>query len=506
MPKIDYSELQTVSAEVKRLRRGIVTQFTAFTAANQTFQGSADNLTGDSWDSARAYFAPYEEVASSIYNALYDVDDVLSNYLNDFVSSVGAAENRLDTDKLEALRSQLREEQTRRSELDEAMAAAFKDIPFIGKWFLDNSMVETSSKIAILEKYQAFEGAHAGDFSGLCTTMQAVKSGIEFLGSAGNFAGGKDGFKLVDYSSTTWYQTLKKVNDVAPKDRYEILEAEQGYKVFKNGVLDNEKTKEYNWLITHKNWDMLKELGPEIIKIWLNLDDVEVLLDDGSSTLQKSTASIFLLMSILPADEIEALIKAAKLIKNGDTTIDTIKLSSASWEALKEAHAAAKVVKKMEIADDVVDAGKVANIGVFQNRINDIRNKMPNNPLKNKGNMAIADVNIKGLPEEFIAHSKINSELSKGADLATFSKLKPESDRIFKNYEPSASTIDGLKFDRFHDTEAKILEDIASQITDPNMIGSIDLFTELPACQSCSNIVLEFRNKFPNVKLNIFTK
>ncbi|MBP1047899.1 hypothetical protein I6N96_16530 [Enterococcus sp. BWM-S5] len=361
MPKIDYSELQTVSAEVKRLRRGVVTQFTAFTVANQTFQDSSGKLTGDSWDSARAYFSPYEEVASGIYNALYDVDDALSSYLNDFVGSVGAAKNRLDTDKLEELRNQLRQEQLKRNEINEALAAAFKDIPFIGNWFQENTMVETASEIAVLEKYQAFESAHAGDFSGLCTTLQAVKSGIDFLGSSGNFTGGKDGFKLVDYTSAAWYQTLKKRNDTAPKDRYEILEFADGVVVLKNGVQDPEKTAEYNWLITHKNWDMLKELGPEIIKIWLNLDDVEVLLDSESSTVQKSAASIFLLMSILPADEIEALIKTAKLLKNGDTTMDAIKLSSASWEALKEAHAAAKVVKKVEIADDVVDAGKVAS-------------------------------------------------------------------------------------------------------------------------------------------------
>ena len=65
-------------------------------------------------------------------------------------------------------------------------------------------------------------------------------------------------------------------------------------------------------------------------------------------------------------------------------------------------------------------------------------------------------------------------------------------------------TID--KFPRYNDTEVKILEDIASKIKDPNTSGSIDLFTELPACQSCSNIILEFRKKYPNIKLNIFTK
>jgi len=62
------------------------------------------------------------------------------------------------------------------------------------------------------------------------------------------------------------------------------------------------------------------------------------------------------------------------------------------------------------------------------------------------------------------------------------------------------------EFPRFNDTEAKILEDIASQIKDPNVKGRIDLFTELDACQSCSNLILEFRRKFPNIELSVYSK
>ena len=56
-----------------------------------------------------------------------------------------------------------------------------------------------------------------------------------------------------------------------------------------------------------------------------------------------------------------------------------------------------------------------------------------------------------------------------------------------------------------NDIEAKILEDIASKIKDPNITGEVNLFTELDTCQSCTNIILEFRAKYPNIKLNIFT-
>lgn len=73
-----------------------------------------------------------------------------------------------------------------------------------------------------------------------------------------------------------------------------------------------------------------------------------------------------------------------------------------------------------------------------------------------------------------------------------------DSKCIFKNY-----VVD--EFPRYNDTEAKILEDIASKIKDPHIKGEVNLSTELDTCQSCTNIILEFRAKYPNIKLNIFT-
>ena len=31
------------------------------------------------------------------------------------------------------------------------------------------------------------------------------------------------------------------------------------------------------------------------------------------------------------------------------------------------------------------------------------------------------------------------------------------------------------------------------------------IYTELDACQSCTNIIFEFRRMFPNIKLNVFS-
>ncbi|WP_429958627.1 deaminase domain-containing protein [Enterococcus sp. AZ196] len=77
--------------------------------------------------------------------------------------------------------------------------------------------------------------------------------------------------------------------------------------------------------------------------------------------------------------------------------------------------------------------------------------------------------------------------------IADFSLAPSEKDRIFKNY-----VNDG--YSRYNDTEA-----IASRIKDLKLEGEINIFSELDCCQSCTNIVLEFRGKFQNIKINIFT-
>ncbi len=149
--------------------------------------------------------------------------------------------------------------------------------------------------------------------------------------------------------------------------------------------------------------------------------------------------------------------------------------------------------------DEALKGGLDTKKNDLVNKIKGIRGRMPNTDLAKRGNMAVADVNILGVKDNFVAHSKINMEMDKGADVADFSYLKPESERIFTTYVED-------QYPRYHDTEAKILEDIASQISDPNVSGTIDLYSEQACCQSCSNIIFEFRSMFPNITLNIFVE
>ncbi|MBP2111111.1 deaminase domain-containing protein [Paenibacillus silagei] len=141
---------------------------------------------------------------------------------------------------------------------------------------------------------------------------------------------------------------------------------------------------------------------------------------------------------------------------------------------------------------------KIRNSDEYKNLSNTQRKKL-DRKLDNLtfGNAAVADVNIPGIKKEFQAHSQIHSSDGVGSNVGDLSYSKV--DKSLESYVDD-------QFPRINDTEAKILEDIASQIKDPNVKGQIDLFTELDACQSCSNLIMEFRRKFPNIQLNVNSK
>jgi hypothetical protein len=52
------------------------------------------------------------------------------------------------------------------------------------------------------------------------------------------------------------------------------------------------------------------------------------------------------------------------------------------------------------------------------------------------------------------------------------------------------------------DSEVKILEDIASGLPS-DARGTINLFTERPPCPSCRGVIDQFRERFPNITVNV---
>jgi filamentous hemagglutinin len=56
------------------------------------------------------------------------------------------------------------------------------------------------------------------------------------------------------------------------------------------------------------------------------------------------------------------------------------------------------------------------------------------------------------------------------------------------------------------DGEFKILETTAQKLgNNPAAVGRIDLYTELRACTSCGGAIVQFRARYPNIQLNVFT-
>ena len=113
---------------------------------------------------------------------------------------------------------------------------------------------------------------------------------------------------------------------------------------------------------------------------------------------------------------------------------------------------------------------------------------------RRKGNLGIALTQIDGVPAELKAFSQISNITDTGADLGY---VLQKSDRIFQT-----QLVNG--FDRAVDTEAKLLEKIASKLgSNTTARGAIQLFTERAPCASCQSVINQFRERFPNIDLQV---
>lgn len=355
MPRIDYQELKALSEEVTKLRQETVGYLKDYDKSNDAFTEDRE-LSGMSWSSGKRYHAQYKLVSDAIFNALYDLDDSLKNYLAEFKNIVGEAENRLDTDELQELENDLRRLQTQKLEFMEAMAVLFKDVPVLKEFFGNNSMVGRTKEIEILKRYEYFERSTQGSFDGVQETIQAILEGLSYLGQSKNFENGASGYQVADLSASAWYTHLTKYNQANQEDQYEIREIKTNYgtvyQVLKNGKVQKKASEELQKSKVMETVGMMAELTPELIKTLVGIDDVEVLMDDGSTKLQKSEAGIWLLLSALPPDKIKDILKSAKLAQHSNKAFDSIRLTEKEWEKLKaldKANDAIKIEKKIPI-------------------------------------------------------------------------------------------------------------------------------------------------------------
>ena len=137
-------------------------------------------------------------------------------------------------------------------------------------------------------------------------------------------------------------------------------------------------------------------------------------------------------------------------------------------------------------------------------RTGNLRSQLPSR-LKRSGNFGVAKIDIDGLPNELKSHSSINLPTDKAADGFVLLPSKSRDQFILTPREVSAKG--GGVRDAVFDTEFKLLEDVSTRLgSNTRASGRIDLFTERLACESCSDVIFDFRNRYPNVQLNVFTR
>jgi filamentous hemagglutinin len=105
---------------------------------------------------------------------------------------------------------------------------------------------------------------------------------------------------------------------------------------------------------------------------------------------------------------------------------------------------------------------------------------------------------VPGLPHKMAAHS--------GIDSPTAAQKAQGIVDVVPEVFPSSSvpTELGYPLNRSVDSEAKILNNIATKLGDNSSAKSAsNLLTERPPCSSCTNTIDLFKEKYPNIELNV---
>lgn len=113
-----------------------------------------------------------------------------------------------------------------------------------------------------------------------------------------------------------------------------------------------------------------------------------------------------------------------------------------------------------------------------------------------KRNIAAAEVNIKGN-----GSNTLLSASGEGIRAGTVPEVgSPGNPQQFISRVTGNNT-------RYYDSEFKLLNYIANQLgpSSKKIRGTINLHSERPPCISCSSVIAQFREAFPNIKINITT-
>ena len=126
-----------------------------------------------------------------------------------------------------------------------------------------------------------------------------------------------------------------------------------------------------------------------------------------------------------------------------------------------------------------------------------IRKKYLKKPI-GKSNVAIANVYLSNDNVSFSVGAT-----SRGGAKSPIPQPLPKSQG--GQFEPSIDSRTGRLMDT--DAEYKVLSTIAETLKmsyDLEVEGNLYLYSELQPCESCESVLRQFKEKFPNIKVNLF--
>ena len=130
---------------------------------------------------------------------------------------------------------------------------------------------------------------------------------------------------------------------------------------------------------------------------------------------------------------------------------------------------------------------------------------------RKRNNFAWAVAKIPGLEKkEYFAHSGIQNmrKLSKKEQKKVEGiSIRPKKGRFKAFCVNRNDIIDGPDcWVRTVDTEYKIIEEIAAQLPDDQVKGEVLIYTDLPPCASCWNVMKQFLAAYPHIEMRVLHK
>lgn len=230
-------------------------------------------------------------------------------------------------------------------------------------------------------------------------------------------------------------------------------------------------------------WDAVSSL-PEELSYKAYLDNLYIMQGKGAGVVQQNAAS-----STQLGTEIGLAISPG--LGGAGGTIDR------ATTVTKVAETAAEGGRLVYLSNSTAPGVRDRLLSV----VSDMRADLPR-----EGNVAFAEINVGALSSETMvmkAYSQFDDRVGEFLP-------KPSGDLNSWVLKPQVSTSRYVGtpqgYLRDMDTEFKILETVAQRLgSNSQASGRINLISEKMVCPSCSDVVVQFRERCPNIQLNIFT-